>query len=59
MSMFMDCGPAPEVARADPPENPEDEKFGRFLASYGVVTFMGAITLVGLLTIGVIKILAL
>jgi hypothetical protein len=57
--MFMDCGPAPKVARADPPENGEDNKFGRFLASYGVVTFMGTISLIGVITIGVIKILSL
>lgn len=59
MSMFMDCGPAPKVDRAMPPENGEDSKVGRFLASYGVVAFMGTISLVGLLAVVALKLLSL
>lgn len=57
--MYMDVGPAPEVARASPPDNTEDSKVGRFLAKFGVIAFMGMITVVGLLTIGVLKLIAL
>jgi hypothetical protein len=53
--MYMDRGPAPKVVRADPPENTEDGKLGRFLANYGAVAFMGTITVVGLAVVLGIK----